>query len=155
MQWFHYECDGVQDRGFGCTYRSIQNAQQILGEPILSLKAIQERTGVAFRTWLEPIDVLACMSPSINLELVIHGRPGQTRGSRECYREVDLNELVLLIQSAQVCIVDNGTYTYAITDQGQTLLDPHTTVADQVARPIPSLNTFLKRSSGWMVAVAG
>ncbi len=151
--WFHYECDGVKDGGFGCTYRSIQNAQKIMDVPIMSLEDIRSQCGVTFRTWLEPVDAIVCFPGDVNLSLVICGNPGQTRGSRDMYREVNMDELGSLIKSSYVSIVDNGTYTYAITDGGSTLLDPHTKRQDQVARPIPLLTRFLKHSSGWMVAL--
>ena len=158
MSWYHYNCDGLDDTGWGCVYRSYQNALRLFNHPI-HMQHLVHRFG---KRWIEPALLRACIPSGFQTQFLLWFKMPQFIRSMRCTKPEDYDRIVpsqlnLYDEINRLCIdhvfvVDNGTHSYCIFfDHGWILLDPHVHHQTHVQRSIPDLNGWLNQSSLWMI----
>ena len=136
---FHYMCDGYDDRGFGCVYRSVQNAVFQRGLAAPTMKRLMEAVKNPGSRWSEPaqfVQVLTDMHIRVETALYLHNDAAAASMMFTCpsdYRlKLGTEEMRAWLRDGMPTVWDNGTFGY--TCVGDTLWDPHTTVSDDVVR---------------------
>lgn len=149
--WFHYCCDDVKDKGWGCVYRSWQNACKATGRAVPTMAELTTRVGIvtpvsrSYANWTEP----ACLMRGEQCASLFYSAPGYVRRGRQLSAPGDyavqtsalsdltaaLRELVGEDGACPVAaVLDDGTFGYCVLVQAGegdgeptcTLLDPHT-----------------------------
>lgn len=176
MLAYGYKCDGLNDEGWGCVYRSVQNVQHFLGLPVTPMTHLLQLLGVGERdkAWSEPGQYarLPIFDPrAVQIQALVVGRPGARcfqHSSRDDYEDATAMTLADLL-SRDKALIQRGRVAYAIDDgvSGYALVpgpgpaagpaarrellfvDPHYTPARvmHVAEAAPTVG----RPSGWMV----
>lgn len=161
MQWYHYNCDEFNDTGWGCVYRSFQNALYLLDYQI-SMRDLVRQFGSD--RWIEPALLRACIPRGFNIKLLLWFAKPHFLKQMLCTTPEDYDHVVPSQNNNQlyceiydlakdhVFVVDNGTYSYCIFYiNGWKLLDPHVQHRSCVLKEIINLNMWLNQSSLWMV----
>lgn len=156
IQWKHQNCDDNKDAGWGCCYRSFQNAM-LLHNRTVEMDDIVTSVG----QWTEPAKLVRHLPPDlVGHTLLWFSVPQSLRDMRFTAPEdyttiVPKDALMGTIRTlAKTCsfIIDNGTYAYCIVySNGWILVDPHQDEQAHVAARLPSLEPFLRRSNLWMI----
>lgn len=146
---YHYCCDGTDDRGWGCVYRSIQNACLLSNRTVPTLAALRNAVTNPGSNWCEPAQfaymsdthtALYVASPD-NTRCMLFTRP------HEYDAHMQTVETLMEWAGSDPVVIDNGTYAYTMMDN--VVFDPHTTRADNVRRSDAAL-TMLQRCGLWM-----
>lgn len=183
MEWKHYACDDVDDCGWGCVYRSFQNACLVVGVPPPSMRvlvpAMASLLGRSRGTWIEPAHVRTYVEThwnhttariSVRTELVPGGTvdvgvlsrvprisEASDYGARPFTKKMLDAWLCDDDHSPRAAVVDDGVKGYCIfydrRRKAFICLDPHTTDAGRVVEKFKTLDDFLGRAMGWMVAM--
>lgn len=147
MEWRHYNCDGYDDQGWGCVYRSAQNALLACGvdPPELAEMRAALRGGETRprRLWVEPGELPPALPPGVRCERLAASGPGM-RSSGEadydtlfCEPENAARVLVQRLREAGRggAVLDDGVMGRALIYDGDWLLvDPHSTMGARVER---------------------
>lgn len=140
---YRYGSQGVNDHGWGCTYRNVQTLRKLKGLSVPTLSEIQTQVGIDPRgrgteLWIEPIDAKQFL-PSYN-ELVLYKTvedvtPHLLRTSVEdfnaVYRNANDAEAYLmscLNNKQQRVLLDDSIRSFILTgivDDTYILIDPH------------------------------
>ena len=63
-----YGTDGIDDQGWGCVYRSVQNVMSHCGLlPVIDFETVIAMCGRVYGSWAEPADCLDIFPSSISL----------------------------------------------------------------------------------------
>ena len=157
MMFRHYNCDEYEDEGWGCCYRSMQNAC-LLHNKDVKMSDIVETPG----SWVEPAELLKFVPSSLSYSTYLWMKTPealqQMRSTTpEDYEQV-LNKAELLptlynCAKTSALLMDDGMRAYCVFySNGWILLDPHTTDPETVVRPIPNIGSFLMAHNLWMIA---
>lgn len=137
---YHYACDTVDDTGWGCTYRCIQNSCSQLDEEVPSMKDIRmffflEKKTQTKQLWLEPAHVASFMKLRDNIQTrtIYYTNTENTKIYKTGAYEVptqthptsydeqlagDIQELMILLSSTEktkrTAIIDDGIYSYCV-----------------------------------------
>ena len=179
IRLFHYQCDGTDDRGWGCVWRC---AQMLLGSilsadaPVPTLRALMVDMGVdaadtrPAARWIEPKQVRTIVrrwvGPSPAFDLVVYN-PVPARMLHTASRDFDrvhadrdsfhADVLCHLRSSAHPVVVDDGTYGYCIIGVEEAtacyvIADPHRTHRGTQIRRFPYTD-FFAPGRMWMALV--
>lgn len=165
---YHYCCDDIDDRGWGCVFRSFQNAAEILGSHV-SMKAMVKHFG---EEWLEPPLLVPWIPAELSGNTFLWLRPQDSdaecdmlRTTRKDY-DVQLHargtgmriygsaSILHLFDVYDTLVIDNGMLAYCLVREGPGryyILDPHNTVASKVRRKLEKPVDFLAHCRCWMV----
>ena len=148
-QLYSYGSEGVDDDGWGCVYRSFQNAQSHSGYKVIPFMKLLNMVDREWGEWSEPSDFL-----DIGKTVTFWTGSGKnlfrkTHKSDYIY-QIPLTDIEEYMAQRKHCsfVVDDGISGYAIVPfEGQHYwIDPHT------HSPRRSLfRKQLQRSPGWMV----
>jgi len=149
IELYSYGSEGVDDDGWGCVYRSFQNAMSHTGYKVIPFMGLLEATGYEWKEWSEPSDFV---NIGKTVTFWTGGRAGlfrQTHQSEYAFH-IPLKDVNAYIQDHKNCafVVDNGVSGYAIVPfEGRLYwVDPHT------HHPRRTLfTTQLLKSKGWMI----
>lgn len=158
--WYHYNCDGLNDTGWGCVHRSYQNALHLFNHRI-SMEHLVQRFG---NRWIEPALLRACIPSGFKTEFLLWFDKPQDKKRMLCTKPEDYDQIVpsqfdrqlftelFQLANEHVFVADNGTHAYCIFfSDGWKLLDPHVNQANDVLTVINDLPEWLARSSLWMI----
>ena len=148
---FSYGSEGVDDDGWGCVYRSFQNAQAHTAYPPAQLAELVQHVGRGRTAWAEPADfadwgfTLTLLAGASNAWLQY------THADQYQFFLPTVTALEAYVRRAgQECafVVDDGISGYAIVpwEGVPHWVDPHTHNPRRVR-----FTTQLRRASGWMV----
>ena len=144
---YYYNCDDVKDEGWGCVYRSWQNALELQG---MSVMSIPEMIRLGIRNeksnWIEPaqLNPLTCMYTNKTIESCVYinedsGGTGRMNFTKpQNYEKIILdktdflNWLLTKLTLGYSIVIDNGTFGHCI--KGDKIYDPHTTREDKVIK---------------------
>jgi hypothetical protein len=154
--WFHQNCDDNKDAGWGCCYRSYQNAMLLHGEQT-TFSDIVDVHG----SWTEPPKLRKFIPAGFDARTYLWFKRPQDLQHMKFTGPEDYDVVVhkdkleqVFTRSAKTCsmIIDDGTYAYCLVySRGWMLLDPHVDVSAKVSRRITSLTTFLNTRPLWMI----
>ena len=149
--FFHYECDGIRDTGWGCCYRSFQNAC-LLHDVTVNMKDIVENEGA----WVEPAQLLKFLPKDLRCSSFLwYKTPSAIRRllstEPEDYEKIlstqELLPTLYRLAKNSSLLVDNGISAYCLYySNGWVLVDPHTSnpAKFKVSQPLGSIGEFLK-----------
>lgn len=154
--WFHQNCDDNKDAGWGCCYRSYQNAMLLHGTKT-KFDDLVETIG----SWTEPPNLRKFIPENFEAKTYLwFERPEALRNMKYSVPEdydviVHREKLEYVLESvAKTCsmIIDDGTSAYCLVySRGWVLLDPHVNAAKKVTRRIKSVGTFMRTRPLWMI----
>lgn len=161
MQWCHYNCDEFNDVGWGCVFRSYQNAMHLLGYRS-EMKVLVGIFGSG--NWIEPAMLLPCVPTTLTAELLLWFEKPQDirrmfKTKPEDYDRIIssqfehglIDEFTKLAKD-HVFIVDDSQRCYSVFfSNGWKILDPHALHHSNVLSEIDDLQKWLERSSLWMI----
>ena len=119
MSWFYYNCDGIDDRGWGCVHRSYQNAMRLLGREV-SMHELVDAFGE--KRWIEPAMLRPHLPDGFKSELLLWMKTPDYAEKMTCTKEQDydrvvpsqfeiqLHDTLYALARAHVFVVDNGTF---------------------------------------------
>jgi hypothetical protein len=149
---YSYGSEGVDDSGWGCVFRSFQNAQAACGYDVTSILDLVDDVGRGWGAWAEPADFVEAV-PSV--AFLAGASPHLLKYTKRKQYSVTtlpstaaLENLVKLEGGQSAFVVDDGISGYAIVPYNGKphWVDPHTTS--------PRLTQFrqqLRKATGWMV----
>jgi hypothetical protein len=149
---YSYGAEGVDDSGWGCVFRSFQNAQAACGYNATPISDLVEGVGRGWGAWAEPADFVDAV-PS--LAFLAGASPHWLKYTKRKQYSVAtlptvaaLEDLIKLEGGYSAFVVDDGISGYAIVPfHGKPYwVDPHTTAPRRA-----QFRQQLRRSSGWMV----
>jgi hypothetical protein len=153
---YHYCCDNIDDKGWGCVFRSLQNAVTTFGGTV-SMRDMVTEFG---EMWIEPAMVIHYIPNHIQWQtyLWLHSKESEhsmlyTSPNQYRVHLGELREILLLLCRYQILLIDNGTLSYCMYKDSDTIciLDPHTQVASEVKRTLSNPIEFLSRNDCWMI----
>lgn len=158
MQFYHYDCGNYKDAGWGCCYRSYQNAMLLHGVQI-DMTSLVDLFGEG--NWIEPAMLKSLIPQSYQyISLLWYQKPEALRSMKftkpEDYdilmtKHEIINKLRQLAKTSTF-VVDNGLFAYCLFySNGWIVLDPHTTKQEHVLIKIHSLFEWLQKSNLWMI----
>ena len=148
---FSYGSEGVADDGWGCVYRSFQNAQTHTGYVPTPIVDLMQSVNRGWAAWAEPADFADC---GFTLTLLAGTSTKWLQFTTESQYQFYMPTVAALeayiLRAGQECafVVDDGVSGYAIVPwKGEPhWVDPHTHTPRRV-----KLKTQLRRATGWMV----
>lgn len=160
---YGYGCDDEDDAGWGCVYRSVQNAQSSLGLGVLSVEALVHSIGRPWGSWSEPADFVPVLqSQGARVHAFLAGAPDMRLTKRAQYFDgvafpsaAQFAEYLIAASQdpSKAFVLDDGVSGFAVL-RG-VFVDPHS-VPPRVTRITdPVTQTMLRRASGWMVLEVG
>lgn len=168
MVIYHYCCDGIDDQGWGCMFRSLQNAVTMLGYRV-SMRGMVDAFG---ETWLEPPMLTTWVPPGLTSNTFLWLQPRDKDAESDMLhstpRDYDVllhaigthtrmygaGSILRLLDVYDVAVIDNGVFAYCLYRECSGryyILDPHTTDASKVKRELDKPVEFLEHSRCWMV----
>lgn len=165
---YHYHCDDIDDRGWGCVFRSLQNAVALLGQRV-SMRAMVDKFGKA---WIEPAMLTPFIPSELESKTFLWLDPNHKDAECEMLRTTPKDYDVLLhargshmrmfgagiilqlLDTFSVLVIDNGVLAYCVYREGPGkyyILDPHTTELDKVRRRLEKPVGFMEHCKCWMV----
>ena len=155
IQFKHQTCDDQKDAGWGCVFRSFQNAMLLHGRGI-DFDDIVESYG----EWTEPPKLRKYVPNGFRARTYLwFARPEALAKMRftapEDYDFIvpkhDLMNLLRKLAKTSSFIIDDGTFGYCLVySNGWLLIDPHHDIQCKVAS-IASIDAFLKGRELWMI----
>lgn len=160
---FHYNCDNVHDAGWGCVYRSFQNACMLVGAPPPEMeifaKTMARMLGRPYGTWIEPAHLeqyarrhrnLSTCDLCVRAELLL----GKSRDVGALCKVPRLSKVDeygkfpftathlhrILTDTSRRCaaILDDGTFGFCVyyghSDECFLVIDPHATPEELSAK---------------------
>lgn len=176
---YHYRCDEIDDSGWGCVYRSAQNAFQICGitpptmRELVNDKKTHQMDSAIDRSnsgsmWTEPANIADTslrIHVDVNQSLLLYAKTNGdytrmmfSKPSDYDVKTYDVHHLLYVITEAShaggACVIDNGTSGFCVQSFDKKTIhiwDPHTTDMHSVkkTRSIDWLSSF----NLWMVLV--
>lgn len=155
MPWFYANCDGIDDTGWGCVYRSFQNAMSLLKHDV-QMRDLVTRFG---RRWIEPPMLIEFVPAECKSRCFVWMRKPmwkQMITTPEDFEQImDMVPLDMLARqlhelgSTHVFVIDDATFGYCLFfDNGWKLVDPH--AGAQTLQNI-ELEPWLAKRDLWMV----
>lgn len=152
---YHWKCDEIDDRGWGCAYRSFQSAASRLGYTI-SMRQMVDFYGIqqVEPAMMHPF-IPSGVEPKTYLWLKTPGgkeNMKSTTPQQYTYRlRHTLGILRLLME--HTLVINNGVFVYCLyrDEHGYFLLDPRTTDPRKVRRKLPDVSAFLDHVNCWMI----
>lgn len=161
MSWFYYNCDGIDDRGWGCVHRSYQNAMSLLKHKV-RMKDLVAKFGD--KKWIEPAKLRSCLPEGFKSELILWTKTSDCTQKMTCtkpkdynciipsHSEVQLYDALYALARTFVFVMDNGVYSYCVFySNGWRMLDPHTDRPEKVPGKIDNMHQWLAQNGLWMV----
>lgn len=146
MAYYHYNCDDIDDNGWGCVYRSCQNALKLQGLKVPSISSMMNK-GVKnnYSKWIEPAqlsvlfennnevmtDKCIYLENTDNIRKMQFTKPEDydTIFSDKCKFK---NWLIQRLSDSYSIIVDDGIFGYCLYQD--LIFDPHTMNPNDVTR---------------------
>lgn len=156
QQCFHYRCDEIDDRGWGCVFRSMQNATYLLGCAV-SMRDMVHFFGIS---WIEPAMLIPFLPECTEGKTYLYlknsdatKRMKYTVPAQYHYRLKNLSDLLHLARTGYQLVIDDGTLAFCLNYNNLTywLIDPHTTDSSCAPKKLSDPLQFLARSDCWMV----
>lgn len=152
-----YGSDGVDDSGWGCVYRSVQNAEAFAGLRVSAFEALVHKARRLWGEEAEPGDFAGHRGRGVAY-LVGDERGLLKRTRRRDYRasrrmslgEFETYATAAAAAGASTFVVDDGVSAYAVVggaDGEARWADPHVKSASRLTR----YRRQLRRARGWMV----
>jgi hypothetical protein len=167
METYGYGSEGFDDSGWGCVYRSVQNAQSYLGLPVTPIKDLLSILGHKRGDWSEPAQYLYHgLFPGARSLGILVGQHNvrwlQQTDAKQYGMHIDdgrtLEEVLSMMnpRGKSAFVIDDGVSGFAVVPDprfpGQPghllFIDPHFTPA-RVYSPLPS--ELFNSRKGWMV----
>ena len=148
---FSYGSEGLDDSGWGCVYRSFQNALLHTGYRVPGLMTLLENVGLEWGDWSEPSQFKDLAKTKAML--AGHSKKWLKYTHESDYDIIldsveDLENKVWKLGGSCAFVVDDGVSGYAIVpiDGVPHWIDPHTSIPRRL-----KFKNQLQRSTGWMV----
>lgn len=154
---FHYHCDEIDDRGWGCVFRSMQNATYLIAARPVSMRSMVDRFGPS---WIEPAELVPFVPRSMMSQTWLYTKTStahylmaRTFPHQYEFHTHKVADLLSLPLNEFYLVVDNGVFAYCLYhhDHEYWLIDPHTTDPRLARRSLSDAVEFLSRSDCWMV----
>ena len=147
-----YGAEQVADSGWGCVYRSWQNALMLQELPHTSISSLVRSVHNPSSRWIEPPQLLTVLPVDAYADTALgvfeDGRSHMLFTTISDYQRIfytreELGEwLHTALREGASVLIDNGTMCYTV--HGGCLYDPHTVIAADVCNPV-DVDTLLQR----------
>ena len=154
---YHYCCDNIDDRGWGCVFRSTLNAVAQSGSS-MSMDRMIDKFG---RKWIEPAMTMTVIPSSLIADTYLLLQTPDAHLDMRLTMKSDYKihlayafDVLILLEKYNALVIDNGVLCYCLCRHDNNsfyILDPHTTSKNNVVHTLDAPLQFLEHCRCWMI----
>lgn len=158
MRFYHYNCGTFKDAGWGCCYRSYQNAMLLHGQNV-DMESLVALFGEG--QWIEPAMLANILPTGYRQRSLLWFQKPEALHHMKYTKPEDyqilipcnkITETLTRLARTATFIIDDGVFAYCLFySNGWVILDPHTIQQQNVLIRLPSLLEWLVKSELWMI----